>query len=618
MTDSFLYEKRQFRSNGSAIFTELFNRNLAMKIKAVALILTLGQLVFGQTTLRSIEGKVLDKNTNQPIPYANIFNASLGVGTITNQDGYFRVDFQQLSDSISVSFIGYETAAIPLNKDSGFYAILLQEREQLLGEVVVTPKLNTYLYGLLADCTKKSSSAKTAAKAYYELKTFRDTVQVELVESFFNIQLKGYDLADMALKTGRLAMQPFGNRFFVSMESSMAITRSNLKSSSTYYPSSPLDFSKRQMQKKYSLHLEKKYLEPMGDSVYVIGFEPVKTDGTHYEGTIWLNKTKQNILKVQLRCSDCLRHPFRPMFGTDSIASVGFNITKTFEELDGEMVFKHVDFAYAISYKSRVGKANELAYTIKTNALLYAYDFGQQFDLPIYEIAPGTVRGVDYRAISAMPYNEFFWKNNDEYRLNEAANNNEIFFSDPKSVASKTAFTDINPYYSRGFFEHPFKLWSKNRVKFREVVEDTSQAASNSSLNYERYKLSVKIFVDINTYKGATDIKTATIFDPYESYFHLPIDSKALCFINLFFDLCEVERRKLDASLRSLADEPAKARELAQRRLMDIEAKKQVFLQAVKRGTNETAMEKWNSYVWEELGIDNISIFKPFSKNEND
>jgi hypothetical protein len=589
-----------------------------MKIKTLLLFVFCGHLIWGQNSLIRIEGNVLDKNTKQPVPFANIFNATLGVGTITNQDGFFRLNVQRYDDSVLVSFIGYETAPLRLKNGTDFYTVLLEERAQVLKEIVVTPKLNSYLFELVEGCAKKNSKAKRTAKAYYELKTFRDTTQVELVENFYNVYLSGYDLSDLVLKAGRLAMRPYGNRFFVSLESSFAIARSKLKTSNTLYPNSPLDFSKRQMQRKFNLNLERKYMEPNGDSIYVIGFEPVKTDGTAYSGVVWLNSTKKNVLKINCHCTDCKQFPFRPMFGADSIKQVDFNITKTFEEVGDEMLFRHVDFTYAISYRSRVGKENELAYTIKTNALLYAYDFGHQFELPTLELKPSNLASGDYRAISAMPYNDFFWKNNDEYRLNERSYKNEAFFDDPKSLSSKTVFKIENPYYYRGFFEHPFRFWSTDRVKFREVVDDTTQASGNGHLNSELYMLSVKIFVDINTYRGITDLKTATIFDPYESYYRLPMDSKALCFINLFFDFCEIQRLDLESSLRNVSNEPAQVRELSKKLLAEFETKKKGFLSDVKRGMNQEAMLRWNEYVKARLGIDNIAIFKPYEKKEND
>jgi len=588
-----------------------------MKLTAIALLLAVAQFAFGQNNPPTLEGRVLDKQS-QPIPYANIFNLSLKKGTISNQDGYFRIETsgKTKGDSLSISFVGFETKFVVLRAGTGFSTVTLEESAQLLNEVVVTPKLNDYLFRLLADCKKKSSKAKVSGKAYYELKTFQDTTQVELVENFYNATINGYDLHDLDMKTGRLALQPFGNRFFASLESSTAIARLKLLDENPDYPSSPFKLTKRQMQKKYYLHLEKKYLDENQDSIYIIDFEPVKNSGAFFEGTVWINKSLSGVLKINLRCDNCRIYPFRPIFPEDSIVGVGFNITKTFQQTTEGMALKHVDFTYQANYRSRIGTDHEASYTVKSNAILYVYGLGQQFDLPIFDVSPTVLKSQDYRSISARPYNDFFWKNNDEYRLNEQKNGNAQFFDDPNSLTNKTAFKKGTQIKGPGLFEHPFVFWSNNRVKFREVVEDTTQASGTQNPSNEPFNLSVKTFVDINTYQGRTDIQTATIFDPYESYYYLPMDSKALCFINLFFDVCEIERRNLEATLKAASNDPTKLRALAKQGLKDIELKKREFVQAVKRGTNEEEVTKWNGYVKSQLGIDNMAIFKPFEKKK--
>jgi hypothetical protein len=597
----------------------LVSKNQAMKLSATTLLLAAAQFVFCQNNPANIEGRVLDKNS-QPIPYANIFNLSLKKGTISNHDGYFRMEAsgKTTGDTLVISFVGFETKQLVVRAGTGFKTVILEESAQLLTEVVVTPKLNAYLYNLLAECKKRPSKAKVSGKAYHELKTFHDSTQVELVENFHNVQVNGYDLYDLDVKVGRLALQPFGNRYFASLESSTAIARSRLLGENPDYPSSPFSLTKRQMQKKFYLHLEKKYLDEQGDSIYVIDFEPVSSNGKFFEGTVWINKSQSGILKINLHCNDCRIYPFRPIFSSDSIVGVGFNITKTFQQTGAGMALNHVDFTYTSQYRSRIGTDHEKAYAVKTNAVLYVYSLGQQFDLPIFEVSPTVLKGHDYRSISARPYNDFFWKNNDEYRLNERKNGNEQFFDDPNSLTNKTAFKRNPKIRGSGLFEHPFVFWSTDRVKFREVVEDTTQAFNTQNPGHGPYNLSVKTFVDINTYQGITDIQTATIFDPFESYFHLPMDSKALCFINLFFDVCEIERRHLEASLKAVSNDPDKARALAKQGLKNIELKKREFEQSVKRGTNEEEMLRWNSFVLAELGIDNLAIFKPFEKKTKD
>ncbi|MBL0007556.1 MAG: hypothetical protein IPP25_10380 [Saprospiraceae bacterium] len=161
---------------------------------------------------------------------------------------------------------------------------------------------------------KQSLHFETDAKAYYELKTFRDEQQIELVEGYYNAAISGYELSGLTLKAGRLAMQPYDNRFFASMESSTAITAMKLLSNNSNFPDSPLELSKKEMRKNFDLSLDKKYVDDNADSIYVISYEPVDTAGMFFKGTVWINKTNNTILKITLNCHHCKKYPFSAHF----------------------------------------------------------------------------------------------------------------------------------------------------------------------------------------------------------------------------------------------------------------------------------------------------------------
>ncbi|MBP6680443.1 MAG: carboxypeptidase-like regulatory domain-containing protein, partial [Saprospiraceae bacterium] len=118
---------------------------------------------WGQST-REIEGRILNATTKEPVSYANVYNKTLQKGTITNDDGYFRVVTSNTRDSIMIIFIGYETQIVKLSSQQDFYTIYMEESTQLLREIVVTPNDNLYLFDLLVKCRSKASSFETDAK----------------------------------------------------------------------------------------------------------------------------------------------------------------------------------------------------------------------------------------------------------------------------------------------------------------------------------------------------------------------------------------------------------------------------------------------------------------------
>lgn len=565
-----------------------------------------------------IEGRITDKVTSEPVPYANIYNKHLEKGTISNMDGYFRILVSSINDSVMITFIGYKDLIIPLISGKDFYKIQMEENVLTLSEVTVTPHKNYYLYSLLEKCRKNTPGNTPTSKACFELKSYREETPVELVEGYYNVKIKGYEIENLAIKSGRIALRPFNNRFFASLESSHAILMQKIIAGNEYFPMNPLELPVRKLKKHYYLDLDKKYVTNDLDSVYVIDYKPRISNGDFFEGQIWINKCKNAVIKITLYSGNSNRHPFLPLFYVHNILNVSFNITKTFQFINGEYTFNHVDFEYVIDYNGK-NKAvenhteEEEKYSIKTKAVLYAYDYDRPFELPLFNLSDKAY--TDYRKISAMPYNSFFWNHNNEYKLNDSLNANELFFSESKWYTSHTSF-EGNKFMSKGFFEHPFVLWSSNRIKFRENFHDTLVNALSTGFNIDKYNLAVKLYVDLNNYNDSIDISTATIFDPYDSFYKLPVDNNTLCFINLYFDLCEIERRNMEKEMNSQKHDFTKVREIYEQYLQTLEIQKNKYFKSVERGTNKEKMLVYNGYVLKHLGIDNIKIFGVFSEEE--
>lgn len=61
--------------------------------------------ISGQTI---IEGKVIDAESGDPIPFANVVIKGTNIGSPTDFDGFYRIEGEAESDTILVSYIGYE------------------------------------------------------------------------------------------------------------------------------------------------------------------------------------------------------------------------------------------------------------------------------------------------------------------------------------------------------------------------------------------------------------------------------------------------------------------------------------------------------------------------------
>lgn len=72
---------------------------------SILILLTGLTAINGQTV---IEGKVIDAETGDPIPFANVVIKGTNVGSTTDFDGFYRIEGQGESDTVYVSYISYE------------------------------------------------------------------------------------------------------------------------------------------------------------------------------------------------------------------------------------------------------------------------------------------------------------------------------------------------------------------------------------------------------------------------------------------------------------------------------------------------------------------------------
>ncbi|MDU0371984.1 carboxypeptidase-like regulatory domain-containing protein [Hymenobacter endophyticus] len=96
--------------------------------------------VQAQQATRELFGSI-QTDAGEPLPGATVFIKGTYIGCTTNSDGAFRlvVPISLLPASLSVSFVGFETAALPLDNTSGTLApIILQPSPALVNEVVVS------------------------------------------------------------------------------------------------------------------------------------------------------------------------------------------------------------------------------------------------------------------------------------------------------------------------------------------------------------------------------------------------------------------------------------------------------------------------------------------------
>lgn len=109
--------------------------------KLVLLFIFLPLLAFSQ---QHISGVLIDKQTNEVLPFANILTNN-NQGTITDVDGKFTLESSKKITEIHISYIGYKSKKIPITEQTTFLKIELVQNIESLNEVVITNAENPAL-----------------------------------------------------------------------------------------------------------------------------------------------------------------------------------------------------------------------------------------------------------------------------------------------------------------------------------------------------------------------------------------------------------------------------------------------------------------------------------------
>lgn len=105
-----------------------------------------------------IRGKVVDKTTREPVPYANVGVTGTYIGTASNMDGEFELKIPQRyrNDSMYISAVGFENQKLSIAKkaDEGIVIIELVSKNFKIDEVDIESK-SLVAYKILKTAVEK-------------------------------------------------------------------------------------------------------------------------------------------------------------------------------------------------------------------------------------------------------------------------------------------------------------------------------------------------------------------------------------------------------------------------------------------------------------------------------
>lgn len=553
---------------------------------------------FAQST--TIFGSVKDRKTGNHLPFCTISIKGTSQGAITNEEGAFKIELLKPDkDTLILSYLGYKTKIIPAKILIENPDILLESKNVELKEVVVHAS-DEYLYLIIEKCRKKLLEAKAnTAKVYFELETEIEGKPVEMLECYYNGRITGSAIDNLKFKNGRVGLASYNNGYFMNVNTSRAVTLLDLTKPNDYLPFCPFQLKGSKLRKNYKL----KMLYDHGEkNIHHLQFSSTKNDNKFFNGEAWIDKETNNIIKINLTCKNASRQPFIPLFPDNKLENVSLFISQTYSKSANSHQLEQTSFKYHLTNINKDRSSTEIG----TTGIMYCYNYGKPFLLPYFTFNENE---TDYRKISFMPFNESFWNAGKGLLFTERQKQKLAFFDKDGLILNFGRFGSKN-----SLFENNSVFWSDTtRVSLKKNIlkEDTlkPKPINNSIPRSSQYNLATQIFLDVNEVGDSVQHFSATVFDAFNTFYYLPEEPVTKCFLNIYFDICEIERRKMEKILHSGPHNPAQIDAVYKETIKNIEAQTALYLKQVQTGRNTKELLKWNAYVLEILKIDNIKTF---------
>ena len=547
-----------------------------------------------------VQARVVDAFSGEAIPFCTVVVKGEKQGVLTNSDGAFQLWATSPNDSLTLAFMGHGTRTVSVGSVLNDPVIRLTASGIELRPLEVTR--NDKLYRLMAESGQRlRKHHRYHSKLYFELETHSAGQAVEVVEAYYNATFDGPLIEGLDLKNGRIGMAPVDGRYFVSLNTTKAIAQLDVARDMGSFPGTPFQGSAKEVRKHFDLTLEG--VQAGATPLYRIRFAPRVNDGTRFTGIAWLDTATLAPHRIELTCSDCSRHPFIPLWEGPKLDSVQLHFTQGFALHNGRPELDLVTLDYTLRYTSE--RRDDV---IRSTGVMHVFDRGGAFILPLFDYDAAQ---DDYRKITFLPYDSAFWTNaHGLLRTDQQQRDLDFFATHGNLVGHGRELLK-----QARFFESNYAFWAADkrigmkhsfaRKYYDEELKHPQRSVAPAASQVE---LKAQLFLAMDTANGTLRTFSATVFDGFKSYWLIPEEPETDCYINLFFDLCEMERRRMMERLAGVND-VAQARRIHHEATKEMERTTERFRKECSLGHDRKALARWNTIVKDALYIDNMALF---------
>ncbi|MBO7482201.1 MAG: carboxypeptidase-like regulatory domain-containing protein [Bacteroidales bacterium] len=567
---------------------------------------------------------VKNEKTNEAVQFCNVGIEGSGFGGITNEDGVITMEVPSSysTDSISISHIGYEPQKIKIS-DIGNEkrVIFLKESAYILPEVEISSNDDEW-FKILNKCRSLNIKQKNIyrAKAFYSIESTKDDLPLEVVECFYNADVNGFNVKDLAFKNGKLFLNK-SESGWRTINASETYKRFDVFQETDLFPSSILCFGLSGMKKRFNVEME------FTEDLYKVFFSPKDKNGAYFSGYIFIDRYDYSLKQIEYFTDNATIYPFLPLYPDDSISKVSLSINETFADNGGFVLPELVRYDYSFDYYSR---RYGVLHKVESKSFLYLYDYGESFVDPLFDFYADP---TDYRKISLIPYNDVFWKQNYKFTISESKSEKIDYFEREaqtfdynSSTSDEIIFGDnitaqignnTDNFRHRGFFETPYIKWDGDvKLMVHEKRPQSESSIENIIATSQKYKFVVQILLDITELDDSIHWQSFTIFDPFQSYYEYeehPTENIFAC-VNIYFALCEGIRLDMEERLKKNHRSVEDIKRIYSETKNELENFRKKYFREVGLGENLFELRLYNAMVIRKFGIDYIEMFKDFHK----
>ena len=518
--------------------------------------------------------------------------ATIGIGpnaTLTaNAEGYAYIDCVN-RQILTISYLGYKNIQLSCEDLNG--VIYLQPESYQMETVTITAINKTLYDKVQAARIAMKANDHSITKAYLRVTTKNQAEPVEFLQAYYNAYIDQGSISALLLKNGKVYKN--GMLGFGSLAASVLPTISITKENDHLEPW-PSQLSARKLLKSY--HLTSR--GTIGDdSILIIGFEPLKDKEHKWYGEIWIDNKTNTFLKLTYQNKNLIKHPFLPLHNPDSICYLAPSIVILLE--NNQISQMHIQ--YEIEYYRTLAIDNpQLPEVASYNSKISLFILNEPpFIEPTLVYDPSY---NDYRKISLIPYNERFWQSQPRPPLSQEEINMETFFQDNGIQL---------PIFDGFVFQTQNIVWNKNK-RWTLIPTEMNKTTQDGYI-VRRYDLHPAIILDINHDKEGFYFNTTTIMDIFKTKYALPNTPQHNAFLNIYFDLVELQRVTLMSELETLANKSETSlMQCYHQQIAKLNTILKKYLNEVNAGENLENLKKYNDLIYEKLHINNFSHFGLF------